>query len=209
MKISICIPAYEMHGVGVSMLTRCLKSIEKQNFRDFEIVVSDNCVTDEILKVCEKFGRIRYIFNPKKGMAVNTNNAIKHAKGELVKILYQDDYLADENALQDIINNFKKDDDWLITPCSNNLKPFFRKSENTLGSPSVLTVRNTSKLLFDESLSWVLDLELYNRLFKKYGKPKITNNIGVIMGIHKYQHTNILTNEQKNEEYSSFAANNR
>lgn len=204
MKISICIPTWEQYGVGVSMLKRCLDSIQRQTFRDFEIIVSDNSQNDEIRQFCEMFGKIRYIYNPVRGMATNTNNAISKARGELIKILYQDDWLVDEDALEDIVDNFQEEDIWMITACSNNKKPHYQENANTLGSPSVLTIRNKDILLFNSNLKWMLDLEYYNRMFWKYGNPKILNKIGVIIGIHDHQETNHLTQEEKQKDYESF-----
>ena len=208
-KFSIVIPAYEMHGIGADMLKRCLRSIEKQTYRNFEIVVSDNCVTDEILNVCEKFGRIRYVFNPKIGNSSNRNSAMHSAKGELIKILDQDDYFADENSLQDIIDNFKEKDVWMITGCSNNPHPYYREDANTLGSPTTLTLKNNLNIWFNESLNWMLDLDFYRRLYAKYGTPKILDKINVIIGLHPNQATNKLTDKEKNEEYIRFAADHR
>lgn len=60
-------------------LRRLMESLEMQTFRDFEIVIT-------------KDGR----------MAENTNSAIKKAKGEIIKILYMDDYLAHSDSLKNI-----------------------------------------------------------------------------------------------------------
>ena len=196
-KISVCIPVYEMYGVGVQMLERCLESLEQQTFKDFEVVISDNSDGVSLWKVLKLFDlRFLYLNNPIKGMAPNTNCALTHARGELVKILYQDDYLAHNNALQLIVDNFKTE--WLITACSNNPRPYY-SSQNTLGSPSVLTMRKDTMLLFN-NLKWTLDLDLYKRLYKKYGKPTILNDINVIMGIGEWQQTSHLTDEEKLKE---------
>lgn len=207
--ISICIPCYEMYGVGVEMLERCLKSVEQQTFKDFEVIVTDDSEDNQIADLCDSFN-VRYLRNPKeKGMATNTNFAIQQAKGELIKILYQDDYLAYENALQDVIDNFKEQDNWLITACSNNILPHYndriKTGYNTIGSPSVVTIRNDNPLLFDESLKWLLDCEYYQRTFERYREPKILMKVGVVIGVGEHQETNHLSNEQKNEEYTRFA----
>ncbi len=198
--ISICIPIYEMHGRGEEMLRRCLNSIAKQTFKDYEVVVSNNSAGDWAYLLCNEYAKVRYIYNPIRGMAINTNNAMKKAKGELIKVLYQDDYFAHENALQEIVDKFKPEDVWMITACSNNPAPFY-SINNTLGSPSVLTMRNKLDMWFDESLTWVLDLDLYKRLYKKYGEPKILLDVNVVIGLGPHQVTNNLSLETKiNEE---------
>ena len=74
--ISICIPYYPQMKNADFFMKRCLDSIEKQTYKDYEIVITDQ-------------GK----------MAENTNTAIKQAKGEIIKILFMDDYLKDENRI--------------------------------------------------------------------------------------------------------------
>ena len=40
--ISVCIPTYEMYGEGYRLLKRNLEILSIQNFKNFEIVVTDN-----------------------------------------------------------------------------------------------------------------------------------------------------------------------
>lgn len=163
-------------------LERALNSIRSQTFQDYEIVITEK-------------GR----------MAENTNASIKEAIGDLVKILYMDDWLAHDKALQDIVDNFEFTDDWLITGADTNPHPYWtddiETGNNKLGSPSALTMRRKTALLFDERMSWLLDCDLYRRLYDKYGEPKILDNIGVKIGIGDHQMTNILTDEEKLAEH--------
>lgn len=204
MKLSLVIPCYEMYGFGASMLKRALKSVATQTFQDTEVIVADNSENDELEAVCSKF-YVKYFKNPDRGMAKNTNFAIKKATGELIKILYQDDYFAKVESLETIVHEFTPKVNWLITACSNNPYPFFSKSENTLGSPSVLTIRNQDPLLFNEDLKWVLDLEYYQRMFKRFGLPKILKDLNVVIGTGEHQETNHLSVETKLKEEQQYA----
>lgn len=185
--ISVCIPIHKMKNRDF-FLRRAVRSVKSQTHKDYEIVITEE-------------GR----------MAENTNAAIKKAKGDIIKILYMDDYLAHDNALQRIVDKFKGG--WLATGCIhddgqrlfNTLYPSYnkdiRQGLNTIGSPSVIAFENKDPLLFDERLNWLLDCELYARLFERYGEPTILNEIGVVLGIHEGQMTNILTPEEKQAEY--------
>lgn len=206
-KISIVIPCYEMYGLAVFMLKRCIISIKSQTFTDYEIIISDNSKNDDIYFYC-KGEDIRYIYNPIIGNSANRNSAMRVAKGELIKMLDQDDYFADENSLQDIIDNFKSEDNWMMTGCSNNPHPYYSKV-NTLGSPTVMTIRNGLNIWFNENLQWTLDLDFYRRMYEKYGKPKILDKINIIIGLGKHQATNHLSNEIKQQEDSRFTADSR
>lgn len=165
---------------GAEFLWRSINMLTKQTFQDFEIIVTQD-------------GK----------MAENTNSGIKKARGELIKILYLDDMLAHENALQDIVDNFEGE--WMITAVNTNVSPYWTDDittgNNKLGSPSALTIRNNNPLLFDETLSWLLDCDYYKRMYEKYGPPKILNGVNVILGIGDHQMTHLLTDEEKLSEY--------
>lgn len=187
--ISICIPFHWMDNWPV-FLSRCLMSIEAQTFKDYEII---------LMKV--------------DSMPVTSNRIISAAKGELVKLLYMDDMFATANSLQEIVDNFKEDDYWLVTGClhqkgqeepSNYHSPSYNEKiytgVNTIGSPSVLTFRRNGSIDFDEKLSWLLDCDLYKRYFDLYGPPRILDTPNVIIGIGDHQTSNIMSGEQKKKE---------
>jgi glycosyltransferase involved in cell wall biosynthesis len=217
--ISICIPTYEMHGEATRVLTRSFNALKKQTYKKFETVVSDNSEDEIVKNLCESPAyqslNIKYFRNPRKGMAQNTNETIKHAKGEIIKILYMDDYFANENSLQKIVNNFGGY--WLVTGCEHDdgtkiSKPHYPSynkkiylGKNTIGSPSVLSIKNENPLLFDENMTWLLDCDYYQRMFDAYGKPTILNDINVVIGTGKHQVTNILSDSAKKKEENYMA----
>lgn len=213
MKVSICIPTYEMNGNGLYFLERALKSIELQYFNDYEVVVTDDSRDDVIAEYCKQVDGLRYFKNVQRlGMAGNTNKGMDEAQGELVKILYQDDYFYDRWSLHRMVKGMTPSYCWLVTACThtqdgvrmfNPHLPYYSHSANTLGSPSVTMLRKGINDRFDPKLTWVLDLELYRRLYKKYGKPKILNDINVVIGLHQNQTTNLLTNQEKLKEQQS------
>lgn len=182
-KISVVIPIHDMQG-GAEFLWRSINRLTEQTFKDWELVIT-------------KDGK----------MAENTNSGIKRARGELIKILYLDDYLASPHSLQKIVDEFTDDVDWMITGVDTNPEPYWtddiETGNNKLGSPSALTFRNFSPFnpLFDESLSWLLDCDLYKRMYKTFGPPKIVPVVNVIMGVGEHQMTHILTDEQKLSEH--------
>lgn len=177
--ISIVIPTYK---APVDLLERCLRSIYNQTFRDFEVILMEDAEG--------------------QGMAWNSNRVIDAAHGELIKILYQDDYLNDKDALKQIVENF--DGMWLVTGCNHDPGgaihlPTYNEEVNTIGSPSVLTISREVKERFND-LKWVLDLDLYRRLYKQYGPPKIINDTLVTIGLGHHQETHRLSEEIKLKE---------
>ena len=182
-KISIVIPIHVAMQNGAFFLWRAIQSVMNQSFKDYEIVITQE-------------GK----------MAENTNAGIKKARGEIIKILYMDDWLAHEDALHDIVNAFEDvNTHWVITPSDTNTHPHWtddlEKGNNKLGSPSALAFRNENQLLFDERMSWMLDCDLYKRMHALYGKPTILDRVGVNIGVGSHQMTHILTNDEKLAEH--------
>ncbi len=76
-KVSLLMPVYNSFSYersdGKILLPMALKSILKQTYRDFELIILDNQSTDDTAHVCQKFAktdsRIRYILDTKKRFA--------------------------------------------------------------------------------------------------------------------------------------------
>lgn len=101
---SIVIPTYNR----AADLQFALYCIFQQTFSDFEVVISDNCSTDNTRTIVNniKDKRIRY-FRLKKtvGNAVNFKNGIKRAKGKYVFLHSDDDFILYPRSLGEIYNN--------------------------------------------------------------------------------------------------------
>lgn len=213
MKISIAIPTYEMNGEGAKLLKRSLDAIEKQTFKDFEVVISDNSLNDEIKTLCSYYSfPINYFKSDKVGMAPNTNEAMRACKGEIIKILYMDDYLNGADALENIVEAFLPEINWLVTGCihlenEHLVRPHYPsynheiyKGINTIGSPTVLSLRNKDLIFFDEKMTWLLDCDYYARMYDKHGEPEFLYDTNVVMGLGKHQVTNMLAESIKQNE---------
>lgn len=88
-RVSICIPSYKPRHFEL-----CLASAIAQTFQDIEIIVSDDCPTDAIKQICDKFpGRVQYSRNPNPGSKNNVVRLIGLAQGEYIKFLLDDDIL--------------------------------------------------------------------------------------------------------------------
>ncbi len=94
------------------LLGRAITSILKQDFSDFEIIISDNNSTDQNQKIAadyaKKDSRIRYVYNPLGGLARARNFGVKNSNGEIISFLDDDDlfasnYLSEVNKF--LINN--------------------------------------------------------------------------------------------------------
>ncbi|MDW7640959.1 MAG: glycosyltransferase [Nitrosarchaeum sp.] len=195
-KVSIAIPAYAKDHVGVQYLKQSFDSILTQTFVDYEVVVSDHSISNDLINLCEEYSshiKIVYIKNF-YGRGVPTKNAnvvMDHCCGEYIKILHHDDFFVDTDALKKIVDTLdstKKK--WLINGFNhtydgktffNNKKPEYPDhllvGNNLIGAPTNVTIRNDLKVYFDVNIMMGIDHEWYHQLRMKYGMPIILNDI--------------------------------
>ena len=94
MLVSICIPTYN----AAKYLVAALESVEQQTYKNIEILVSDDDSKDETLQILNSFAQktkfpFKVFEHIPSGIGANWNYTIKHAKGEYIKFLFQDDLL--------------------------------------------------------------------------------------------------------------------
>lgn len=88
-RVSICIPAYNPQYFELS-----LRSAIAQTYSDVEILVSDDCPTDEIESICARFSSfVTYSRNPNPGPYSNIIRMIELSNGEYVKFVFDDDII--------------------------------------------------------------------------------------------------------------------
>jgi len=203
--ISICIPTYEMHGKGLGFLQHSIERIKNQNFTRFEVVVSDNSRNDDIKYYCEtqvKFLNLIYVKNNRKiGISANINFAIEHARADVVKVLFQDDFLYNIHALDQLYKIWnEKDRKWLVSASVHShdgesfyhtLVPKFHPKiflgSNTISSPSVLMISRKDAPRFDENLTWLMDCDYYKMCFDRFGLPAICEETTVVNRVGTHQ----------------------
>jgi len=220
--ITIVIPTYEMHGMGAAYLSFSFDKLKTQTLSNFDIIVSDHSSNNSIKELCDKYSSsldIKYIKNTEQvgNSSANLNNAIKYAQGDIIKILFQDDFLYSDSSLEDIKNNFlsNKEKSWLIASCGhsndgnnfyNKIIPVFNRQNllsgiNTVSSPSVVSFLNSGDIIeFDENLVWMMDCDYYVRMEEKFGLPIVLSETNVVNRIWEKQYNNMIPLERKNQE---------
>lgn len=183
-KVSICIPTY----CQIEFLRKTLNSILKQNFSDYELIISDDTPDDSIKNLLDEFDfgkKLRYFHNnPSLGTPANWNFAVEQAKGEYIKLLHHDDFFTSPKSLEKYVNLLDKNpkayfafsatEVWSLASnlkhkhtCSpkhfNRIKrePDFLFFGNQIGSPSATIYRKTSNIIYDENLKWLVDVDFY------------------------------------------------
>lgn len=89
--VSIVMPSY---NTG-KLISRSIQSVQNQTYYNWELIIVDDCSTDNTDKIIQSFledSRIRYLRNTKNsGAAISRNRALREAKGRWIAFLDSDD----------------------------------------------------------------------------------------------------------------------
>lgn len=105
MKISFIIPVYNIEHY----LQKCIKSIQSQEFDDYEIICVNDGSTDNSLSVLKSYENEKFIIIDKinEGQGVARNVGLEKARGEYVWFVDGDDWIED-NCLKDLVSELEK-----------------------------------------------------------------------------------------------------
>ncbi len=231
-KVSICIPAYN----NAAAVGRLLESVEKQTWKDYEVIITDDSNGDEVGKLAEEKGYVQYFKNEVPlGAATNWNEAVRRSSGEYVKMMHHDDWFTDENSLEAFVDMLERHpeadlafsgsrqveagrsyDRFLSAEDAALIQEDYRNLflGNTIGAPSAVIVRRRvlqngqgngaerqnsdgERMLYDEKLTWLVDMEYYMHILK--GNPKFvyTEKPLVSIGVSGGQLTESCRDDQE------------
>lgn len=197
-KVSVLMPTYNQSNY----LGDAINSVINQTFNDFELIILDNCSTDDTSQVVQKFAsdkRVKYYKNEVNiGNIGNFNEIIKFSQGEYIKYLFSDDLL-EPSALEEFVKILDENPDVSLATSFFELfgslnfvqrQPLVGKtpgyevikktvmSGNWIGAPSNVIFRKSDMngLEFKKRWQWWTDLELWHQLLMKgdlYVIPKV------------------------------------
>jgi glycosyltransferase involved in cell wall biosynthesis len=227
---SICIVTYNR----AEMLAEALDTALKQTYQNFEIVIIDDQSIDDTYEVVKKYqsitqeNKIRYFYNPNKGLPQARNLYIKNALGEYIFCLDDDDLLY-QNILEVYAEKLKNNDldviycnlSWLNVEKNtiNNIyiTDDYTGQENQIISgqlidkykiPQPSSCIRRSKLIevggYDEEFSRAQDFELWTRLA---GVAKFSKVEDVLYKMRRNHGDNVSSNSggYKDTSFESLA----
>ncbi|MDL2301267.1 glycosyltransferase [Lachnospiraceae bacterium OttesenSCG-928-D06] len=109
--ISILVPAYHTPKVFLEQL---IDSLLEQTYREWELILADASSDDQVKKIADTYKdkRICYLdIKGNEGISVNSNKALKAAKGSYIGLLDHDDFLAPDAlfwVVQEINQGYQK-----------------------------------------------------------------------------------------------------
>ncbi len=195
-KISIIIPVLD----GEKTLGRCLDSLIKQTYGNYEIIVVDNNSIDGTKEIIDKFGsksnKIRYIFEPQQGRSLARNAGINNSSGDIIAML-DSDCVATDDWLEEISKPIINDNESIVMGSEKEAKNnYWSKNiqdanshfnDNAFDDKYInhIDTKNFAikkalmkKYMFDESLKAMEDFDLYLRL-KKVSKVRFLKYLKV------------------------------
>lgn len=211
--ISICIPAYKRP----QNIDRLLRSISIQTFRDYEIIITDDSPDDSLKPVLQKYGQLPILYYKNEralGTPANWNKSISLAKGAWIKIVHDDDWFVDENALAAFAEATSKNRRFISCRYFNVFEsgkkempafpdhwkdriirqPMTLLATNVIGPPSVTLIHSSIKEEYDTFLKWRVDMEYYVRILSKEKEFELIDKPLINVGISETQVTNDCIN---------------
>lgn len=139
--VSIIMPAYN----AATYISKTIESIIAQTYRNWELLIVDDCSSDNTAEVIVGFGdeRIRYLKNEKNsGAAISRNYALREAKGRWIAFLDADDLWEPnklERQLEFMINNDYKFTftDYKIVDSKGDTLPWRFTAPNRIGKRQI------------------------------------------------------------------------
>ena len=133
--VSVIIPTYNRS----SYLREAIKSAVQQNYKNIEILVSDNCSSENPQAIVESFqdSRIKFWRNETNiGMFANAINTFKKAQGKYVASLNDDD-VWNEDFLEKLVPHLEANPDLTLAFCDH----YIINASGEIDAPT--TERNT------------------------------------------------------------------
>src|SRR5665213_695549 len=187
--ISICIPAYK----HVEYLRRLLDSIAIQDFKGFEVVITDDSPDNSVetlLKEYRSIANLNYYKNEQPlGTPENWNEAIRRSSGTWIKLMHNDDWFNTSDALQAFYHKVQQNpnSDFFFSAFQNveansgktevvkmsatnkaflKSDPYHLLKKVYIGNPSCTLVRNGLDIFYDKRYKFIVDFDYYIRFIQ-------------------------------------------
>ena len=182
-------------------ILNAIKSIIEQTFTDWELIIIDDCSTDETYNVVNEFiqNHLEYNItllhnNKNKGVYSSLNEGLLKAIGDIIARVDSDDTL--HNEFLEIYNNIFDNNHKIISVQSYYLRNTVTKSKKHVGEVTIAYRREViNKIGYYDSVRFAADTEFVERIKKVYGKPRMYI-IDKILYFAKKRDNSLTTSEE-------------
>ena len=163
--ISVIVSIYNVQNY----VEKSVQSIQKQTYKNLEIILVDDGSTDNSGKICDEFAkkdtRIKVIHKANGGLSSARNEGIKIATGEYIAFVDGDDWI-DETMYEDMLGailSSKAD----LAIC--NYKEVSKNSirDNSTDKITVFEGREVLKVFIEEDVTYQIQNAAWNKLYKR------------------------------------------
>ncbi|MGN1332008.1 MAG: glycosyltransferase family 2 protein [Lachnospiraceae bacterium] len=164
-KVSVIVPVYNVQ----EKLRRCIESILRQDFTNFELLLMDDGSKDESGKVCDEYAakdsRIYVLHKENSGVSDTRNQAIRLARGEYLQFVDSDDWLTPE-ATGLLVSTMEKQG------CDLVISDFYRvvgerlAHKGDIQEDGLLTRKEFAAYMIENPADYYYGV-LWNKLYKK------------------------------------------
>ncbi|MCO4783749.1 MAG: glycosyltransferase family 2 protein [Candidatus Cloacimonetes bacterium] len=205
------------------LLARCLDSVLSQSYKNIEVVIVDDCSTDETTQIVKSYSdkddRVKYIKHElNKGNAGSRNTAMDHCSGFYVAFMDDDDEWIDIHKLQKQVDLFEGSTGKLGMICTSvrlmdqnkntrdklivkpdNVKSMILKGNGYIYSPTVFTSKKVMDEVggFDLTLPRGIDSDFYRVAIVKLNYDIIFMK-DITTLIHEYGNDRITPTDSAN-----------
>lgn len=170
-KISIITPAYNAE----QYIAETIKSVQNQTFSDWEMIIVDDCSTDDTYKLSysfsEKDNRIKIIQHEKNcGVAAARNTALDAAKGDYIAFLDSDDMWMPEKLEKQLA--FMENNRYALTYTKYQI---YHTSSNKLGKIITVPKRMTYKSIFGNTAIACLTVMVNRKMVGAFHMPPLNH----------------------------------
>lgn len=204
-KVTVLLATYNAE----TTIGTALRSLQDQTYKNLEILVLDDCSSDETESIVKKISkldsRIKYIkMLENLGAYVARNNGLDIAEGEYVTIHDADDWSHPQKIQRQV--EYLKENKNVVGCTSEQARAFSNLSFTRWTGPCHFIITNTSSFMFRkdqvkeyagywDTVRFSADNELIRRLQKIFGKNAVQHLKTGPLSFQRDSHTSIIADE--------------
>ena len=186
--VTIIVPCYNHER----FIADCLKSFIGQTYDNIEMLIYDDCSTDQSVSIIREFlpelekrmVRVEFHVNESNlGVTKTVNKGIKSAKGKYIKTLASDDMLA-PLGIEQLVNAFEREPGWDILFCNGYYMPEESTYPDVLSEELPLCYTQNPmpetgifEALYRENFLYPAGLIVKKTTYEKFGMYDETNRV--------------------------------
>jgi glycosyltransferase involved in cell wall biosynthesis len=190
-SVTVCLPVYN----GAKYLAKAIESVRAQTYQDFELLIANDCSTDDSKAIMESFAqkdeRIKVWTNAKNlGHYPNYNACLTKASGHFIKLFAQDDVF-EPHMLERMVSVLTKNENVSVVMCARS---WMDADEMPIKAQTDLEIRMTRPFVSDklipgeeaivstlrEQINWLGEpvCQMFRRQFTAAGFDEAFHQIG-------------------------------